>query len=273
MKAVRDPAEIAGYLELHIEQGYRLDRSDKDIGIVTSIVGRSTYKIVFRGEASHSGTTAMGERRDALHGAAAFVVEAHKLARKQYVEGVFNCGNLEVSPGAFNIIPDKASITLECRHADKTILADMEAALVRLARSVARKQGLDVETRRIVHMPAAVMSESAIRSAELACQGLRVNYRRMISYAGHDAQIMSNFTRTGMIFIPSVDGISHSPKEYTEWQGRRARGKCTLTYDSSFCRRARIILRRGIPQFAFLKKNGARRLLVVLRRVGIMGCE
>jgi N-carbamoyl-L-amino-acid hydrolase len=216
-KAIRDPKTVAGYLELHIEQGYRLDRDGLDIGVVTGIVGRSTYQVIFYGEASHSGTTAMNERKDALYGAAAFILEANKLVRKQYVEGVFNCGNLTVAPGAFNIIPSEAYLTMECRHADKTILADMENALVKLANEQARKHGLTVSARRSVHMPAAVMSESTIQATEMACEQLGVTHRRMISFAGHDAQILSNFTRTGMIFIPSVGGISHSPREFTEW--------------------------------------------------------
>ena len=107
---------------------------------------------------------------------------------------------------------------MECRHADKQRLEDMESALIRLAQEKASEHRITVNVQRVQHMPAAVMSVRAVEATERACQELGLDYTHLISYAGHDAQMFSDFAPTGMIFIPSVDGISHSPKEFTEWQ-------------------------------------------------------
>jgi beta-ureidopropionase / N-carbamoyl-L-amino-acid hydrolase len=217
-KARRAPQTLMGYLELHIEQGHRLDQSGVDIGIVTDIVGRTTYDLTFYGEASHSGTTAPEQRRDALLGAAAYICAAHQLAREEFPAGTFNCGDLQVLPGAYNIIPAEARLTMECRHADKDRLADMETALIRLAQELVAAHNLSVNVKRVIHMPTAHMAEPFVEAIANACRRLDVSCMPLVSYAGHNAQILCDFTATGMIFIPSVGGISHSPKELTEWR-------------------------------------------------------
>jgi beta-ureidopropionase / N-carbamoyl-L-amino-acid hydrolase len=216
-RAKRNPHTIAGYLELHIEQGARLYKSNIEIGVVTGIVGRTTYQITFYGEASHSGTTDPEDRRDALQAASAFITEAHKTLNTG--DGIFNCGNIKVVPGAFNVIPERASLIVECRHPDERKLSQMEGAMIRLAQECALHHRLTVSARHVIHMPAAKMSEWAMESVERACQLLQVpSCTRLVSYAGHDAQMMSNITPSGMVFIPSYKGISHNPKEYSEWE-------------------------------------------------------
>lgn len=215
-RARRSSSMIAGYLELHIEQGARLFKSDTSIGVVTGIVGRTTYQITFFGEASHSGTTAPEDRRDALLAASTFISEAHQTLPGE--GGIFNCGNIKVVPGAFNVIPERATLIVECRHPDERRLSQMEGAMVRLAQDCALKHNLTVNARHVLHMPAAKMSETVMTSIEQACQCLDIpSHNRLVSYAGHDAQMMSSVTPSGMIFIPSYQGISHNPKEYSEW--------------------------------------------------------
>lgn len=215
-RAKRSPNNVAGYLELHIEQGARLYKSNHDIGIVTGIVGRTTYSVTFHGEASHSGTTDMEDRRDALHAASIFIGEAHQTFNQN--GGIFHCGNIKVSPGAFNIIPERAVLTVECRHPDEMQLKRMESSLIRLAQECAQRFRLSVSTRHVIHMPAAVMSEHVMTCIENACQRVGVqSSTRMISQAGHDAQMLASFTPSGMIFIPSYKGYSHNPREYSEW--------------------------------------------------------
>ena len=216
--ARRDAESLVGFVELHIEQGSRLDRAGVDIGLVTAIVGRTTCEITFLGEAGHSGTTDRDERKDALLGAARFISQAHEMVRRHYDEGVFNCGNVRVHPGAFNIIPSKVCLTMEFRHPDESQMVAMEQALIALSEDCAEKHGLKVQARQIVHMPAATMSTPMLQAAERACQSLGVSYMRTIGYAGHDVQIMSSFTPSAMIFIPSVDGVSHNPREYSHWE-------------------------------------------------------
>ncbi|MDX2076665.1 MAG: Zn-dependent hydrolase [bacterium] len=215
--AHRDPNHIAGYLQIHIEQGYRLDEAKIPIGIVTNIIGRTTHQMTFYGEAGHSGTTKLDNRRDALRGAADFISMAHNHIREKYPQGVFNCGNITVLPGAFNIIPSEARLTVECRHHDERLLTEMQNYMFKLAQEVADTHHLTMKHTLEIHMPAATMSTTIINSIKTTCENLNIPFLEVVSYAGHDAQMVFDITPTGMIFIPSVGGISHSPKEFTEW--------------------------------------------------------
>lgn len=217
--AARDPQTLAGFLELHIEQGGRLAQAGDQIGVVTGIIGRSTYDVMFQGEAGHSGTTPPGKRRDALLGAADFITKAHEMIRQLDNGSIFNCGNITVEPGAFNVIPRTAHLTTECRHPDEATLSQLEADLEALARHCAHRHQLTVTVRRRIHMPAVSMSPQAIIAIERALHTVGVSrHSRLISFAGHHAQLLSPLVPAGMIFVPSVDGISHNPKEFTEWQ-------------------------------------------------------
>jgi hydantoinase/carbamoylase family amidase len=216
--AQRPSDTLAGYLEVHIEQGSRLERANTEIGVVTGIVGRTTYDLVFQGQAGHSGTTDMYRRKDALRGASQFIVRAHDLVRERYGDGVFNCGNIAVKPGAFNIIPSEAHLTFEFRHVNEGLMAEMERALISAARESAAANGLTVSTEVVAQMPAVSMSGKVIQTVEQACDDLGLNHMRLVSYSGHDAQMLSLYTPSAMIFIPSADGISHNPREFTRWE-------------------------------------------------------
>lgn len=217
LKARRDAAALAGYIELHIEQGPRLDRMGIQIGVVEGIIGRTTYRVTFYGQSSHSGTTPFDMRRDALHGAATFITRAHEWVRESYPEGVFNCGSLRVHPGAFNVIPSKAFLTMEVRHVDEALLHDMDAEIVALAQRCADEHGLTVSTEVVAHVHAVRMQECVMEAIEETCRRFGFTHTRMFSYAGHDAQMMSTLTPSSMIFIPSIGGISHNPNEYSRW--------------------------------------------------------
>lgn len=216
-KARRDPKSLVGYLELHIEQGYRLERAGLNIGLVHAIVGRTTYQITFHGEAAHAGTTFIQDRHDALRGAAEFIVQTYARIPQKYPEGLFNCGSVEVHPGAFNVVPESAHLMVEVRHPDTTVLLDMETLLVEIAKECAALYYLDVTTARVIHRAAAAMSGPMLKLAEAVCKRLDLSCTRLVSYSGHDAQMLANFTPSLMIFIPSVAGISHSPKEFSHW--------------------------------------------------------
>ncbi len=216
-RARRKPETLAGYLELHIEQSSRLARAGINIGAVTGIVGRTTYLLTFKGQAGHSGTTDMYKRHDALRGAALFVVRGHDMVRERYGDGIFNVGDIEVKPGAYNIIPSRARLLMECRHISEKHLSEMETALLGIARECAASNGLEVEPQHVIHIPAATMAAGMIQAVEHAADLLDLTHTRLFSYAGHSAQILSHLFPSGMIFIPSVDGISHSPNEFTEW--------------------------------------------------------
>ncbi len=213
--ARRDPASLAGYIELHIEQGTRLERAGIDIGVVTSIVGIRSFWLHFAGQAAHAGTMPMADRADALWGAASFVMQARRLVMEDFHPGVVNCGEIALEPGAFNIVPGDVRLALEFRHSSEALLDDMQAALLALAEEAARKYGLTLTASDIGGVTAAPMSEQVVTAIERAADTLGLSHQRLISFAGHDAQALSAVTPAAMLFVPSVDGISHHPREFT----------------------------------------------------------
>ncbi len=216
--AKREAGSVLGFLELHIEQGKTLHERRCDIGIVDRIVGRTTYNVIFYGEAAHAGTTTAEERHDALQGAAAFIIGAHKCVSEEFSEGVANCGHVSVKPDSFNVVPAEASLRVEFRHPDTATLGDMETRLIELAQHCARTYRLEVTTERVMHRAAERMSGYLVRQIESACRAEGVRCMPIASYSGHNAQIMNQMVPAGMIFLPSVDGISHNPREFTEWR-------------------------------------------------------
>lgn len=217
-RARRDADAVAGYIELHIEQGCRLEETGLNIGVVTSIVGITSYWLTFHGEGGHAGTVQMRERRDALLGAALFVTEAHRLISERFPDGLVNCGMLEVKSGGFNIIPRESRVAIEFRHAGVEQLTEMEKLLLDLAYACAQTYNLSVDAKRAATVTPALMSDTITNAIEQACEQIGASTLKLSSFAGHDAQIMSTFTPTGMIFIPSVRGISHDSAEYSHWE-------------------------------------------------------
>jgi beta-ureidopropionase / N-carbamoyl-L-amino-acid hydrolase len=218
LNAERPKGSIAGYLELHIEQGKRLERSGIDMGIVSAIVGISSYQLSFIGRADHAGTTTMGDRLDASLGASAFTLAARELVMKDFPDCVVNVGKMEFTPGAFNIVPARVDLSLEFRSADESEFARLEAALLALARREADRFGLDFRSDfRGRHAPTP-MSDLIQRTFVDACDELGLSHTALVSGAGHDAQSFTGVCPMGMIFVPSVNGTSHSPHELTKWE-------------------------------------------------------
>ncbi len=216
-RARRDPAALAGYLELHIEQGGSLDARGLNCGIVSDIVGRISTLLTFHGEAGHSGTTDMYRRRDALQGAALFVTQAHLIVHDRFDGAVVNCGRLEVLPGIFNIIPSEARLLLEVRHREAEALEEVLHELLDQAHSCAETYGLYLSHEQVAHVPPAHMDDQVAGALARACEAVGATYDAVVGYAGHDAQIMGTVTPAGMLFIPSIGAISHTPQEYTPW--------------------------------------------------------
>lgn len=213
--AARNPESLVGYLEVHPEQGKRLEHTKIDIGIVTSIVGIRSLWIGFAGAAAHAGTQPMDERRDALWGASTFVLRARQLVMERFTPGVMNCGKLEVSPSAFNIVPERVELALEFRHGTEDALDEMEDALRKLAHEVAETFELKLAIVQAGRYEPALMEEQFIAAIEAASDEVGLSHIRLMSFAGHDAQSTSKLMPSAMFFVPSVDGISHNPKEYT----------------------------------------------------------
>jgi hydantoinase/carbamoylase family amidase len=216
--AARPKDSIAGYLELHIEQGKRLERSGIDIGIVSAIVGISSYRLSFLGRADHAGTTTMQDRLDASLGASAFTLAARELVLKEFPECVVNVGKMEFTPGAFNIVPARVDLSLEFRSADESEFDRLDAALLALAQAEAKRFGLDLQADfRGRHSPTP-MSELVQHTFAEACNVLDLSHTPLVSGAGHDGQSFTGICPMGMIFVPSLNGTSHSPHEFTKWE-------------------------------------------------------
>lgn len=218
LSARRDPRTLAGYLEVHIEQGPRLARSGIEIGVVTSIVGIGSYRLIFQGRADHAGTTSMDDRLDAGQGAAAFVLAAPELIREKFPECVANTGWISFEPGAFNIVPARARLSLEYRSPQAEEFEQLENGLLDRAKEEADCRGLGLEIEFLgKHLPAR-MSPVMQLAIHQAASLLGLKAIPLSSGAGHDGQSLAGLCPTGMIFVPSVGGASHSSRELTRWE-------------------------------------------------------
>ncbi|HET8628974.1 MAG TPA: Zn-dependent hydrolase [Thermomicrobiales bacterium] len=205
--AARPAGSLAAYLELHIEQGGILAESGTPIGVVEGIVGIRRYTARFTGAANHAGTTPMAARRDALVAAADFILDVRDIAVAQGIVGTV--GTLAIEPGAPNVIPGRVDVAVEIRALDTAALDRGEQAL----RGAAARGG---GTLAPVSVKEPVASDPAVvAAAEVACRDLGLAYRRMPSGAGHDAMCVAAIAPEAMLFVPSRDGISHAPEEYT----------------------------------------------------------
>jgi N-carbamoyl-L-amino-acid hydrolase len=214
--ARRKPGELAAFIELHIEQGAILDEADIDIGIVEGIVGIYWWDVVIEGFANHAGTTPMNRRRDAMLSAAELALAINRVATSMPGRQVATVGRIRAEPGAPNVIPGRVVMSLEIRDlATGKIMEVFEAVQAEAARiAEIRETPIRFEPTGVASEPAPT-DERMRRIIAAAADGLDLSYRVMPSGAGHDAQDMTHIAPTGMIFVPSRDGISHSPKEFT----------------------------------------------------------
>lgn len=213
LAATRD--DVLAWVELHIEQGTRLEDSGIDIGVVNAVVGIRSIHVTFRGEAAHAGTKPMDLRRDALWGAATFVLRAREMVMAKYSPGVCNVGMIDAKPGAFNIVPAEVYCALEFRHGTEAEMDQMEADLIRLLNECADEFGLCVSHEATPPVIPATMSEPVMRAIECGADSLGLSHERMLSFAGHDTQNLAKIAPAAMFFVPSVNGISHNPNEFT----------------------------------------------------------
>lgn len=212
-RARRAPGSIAGYLELHVEQGGLLERESITIGVVEGIVGIKRWRVTIDGFANHAGTTPMGDRRDALLAAADFIKLVNRVVTGVEGRQVGTVGQAEVSPGAPNVIPGRVKLSLEIRDLEMRKID----TLFQTIRSESEEIAVAMHTRfqfdQYYVSKSAPTDESVRRVIADAADELGYSSLRMPSGAGHDAQSIALLAPIGMIFIPSVGGISHSPEE------------------------------------------------------------
>jgi beta-ureidopropionase / N-carbamoyl-L-amino-acid hydrolase len=216
----RDPSTIKAYLELHIEQGPILEAKKKPIGIVTSIAAPTRFRVVFTGQADHSGTTPMEMRRDALVAASELIVAVEKVCRRYaHVEQgrvVGTVGAIKIEPGVINAIPGRAELSVDIR----SISAEAKKHVVRLVQAqideIARRRNIEAEILPLREEDPVPLDKRLVRLLKECCEAKNIAYEIMPSGAGHDAMQMAKITAAGMLFIPSRRGISHSPLEWSE---------------------------------------------------------
>jgi N-carbamoyl-L-amino-acid hydrolase len=215
-EAQRRPDELLTYVELHIEQGGTLEDNKTDIGVVEGIVGIRWWDVTVTGFANHAGTTPMDQRRDALLSAAQLVIAVNDIAKSMPGRQVATVGRIRAEPGAPNVIPGKVVLSLEIRDLDAAKMQQVFDSVRARADEIARSQSTPIEFDEVAAgVEPAPTDERMRKIIAQAATSLGLSTRLMPSGAGHDAQDMAHIVSTGMIFVPSVGGISHSPKEYT----------------------------------------------------------
>ena len=214
-QAIRKPGDIAAYLELHIEQGGILDAEDVDIGVVEGIVGIKWWDVTIEGSANHAGTTPMAQRRDALLAAARYVDAVNRVARARPGRQVATVGRIQAFPGAYNVIPGKVATSLEIRDLDASVIDAIRQDVQREVELIAQDTGTTFTFTLTSDTVPAPTDTRVRRTIDEAAARLGLRRKSMPSGAGHDAQEMARLGPIGMIFVPSVGGISHSPREFT----------------------------------------------------------
>jgi N-carbamoyl-L-amino-acid hydrolase len=208
--------EIAAYLELHIEQGSVLFDEGIQIGVVEGIVGINWWEITIDGSANHAGTTPMNKRRDAMVAAARLTLVINEIVTQTPGRQVGTVGRIRAEPGAPNVIPGRVVMSLELRDLSTEKIASIFDRIEAAARSIGEETGTEIVFEPLYVSAAPPPTDERVRRLiDESARSLGLTTKRMPSGAGHDAQEMARIAPTGMIFVPSVKGISHSPKEFT----------------------------------------------------------
>jgi N-carbamoyl-L-amino-acid hydrolase len=215
-RSKRNKGDIHAYFELHIEQGGILDKEKMHIGVVEGIVGIIHWEVTVEGFANHAGTTPMDMRKDALLAASKLVVAVNEVVTSVEGRQVGTIGKIAAMPGAYNVIPGKVVMGLEIRDLSYDKIWQLFREIEKRAASIASSSGVQISFRKEPNESRPAMADKELQAGIVqAAKGLNYCYRFMQSGAGHDAQEIAHIAPVAMIFIPSIGGISHSPKEYS----------------------------------------------------------
>ena len=214
----RSPGDIAAYLELHIEQGAILDRKSLAIGVVEGIVGIRRWNVTVDGFANHAGTTPMDQRSDALYTAARFVTLVRDTVTEIPGTQVGTVGRIQAFPGAPNVVPGQATMSLEIRDLSMDKVGLLFDRIESASQLLAEETGAKISFEQFYESMAAPTNEKLRQIIEASTDSLGLTHQRMPSGAGHDAQSLGTICPIGMIFVPSREGTSHAPSEFTSPQ-------------------------------------------------------
>jgi len=204
------------FVELHIEQGPVLEQQDTVIGVVTSVQGISWLEVTIDGQSNHAGTTPMSLRKDPAFVAAQITVFLRDLARRYGGHQVCTVGKVDLFPNLVNVVPARATLTLDVRNTDESILQKAEQEIADYLTVIARDEGVTITTRPLARFEPVLFHDMVIDTVEKIAREDGLSHMRMPSGAGHDAQMLARICPSGMIFVPSHRGISHNPAEHTD---------------------------------------------------------
>ena len=204
------------FVELHIEQGPMLEAKGVRIGAVTSVQGISWQEVTIFGQSNHAGTTPMSLRHDPAYVAAEITVFLRNLAREFGGDQVCTVGKIDLHPNLTNVVPAKATLTLDVRNTNEDLLKLAESKIAEFLVKIASSEGVKISTKELSRFEPVVFDERVIAAVESIAKQQGNTVQRMPSGAGHDAQMLARVCPSGMIFVPSVKGISHNPAEFTE---------------------------------------------------------
>jgi N-carbamoyl-L-amino-acid hydrolase len=215
-KACRPPA-LHAFIEMHVEQGERLDKKRIPVGVVLGITGIYRQQIHVRGEANHSGTTTMARRKDALMAASEIILAAEQcVAPDEDENATATVGRIQVNPNQVNIIPGEVVLIVEFRSTLPEIMEKMKLRLKKALSEIGLRRRIDITTEEVLIQPPTRFSDKVIRSIRKAAHTLGFPTLDLFSMAGHDANHLASITDSGMVFIPSRGGHSHCPEEWTD---------------------------------------------------------
>ena len=204
------------FVELHIEQGPMLEANDVRIGAVTSVQGISWQEVTIHGQSNHAGTTPMSLRHDPAYVAAEITVFLRNLAKDLGGDQVCTVGKIDLHPNLTNVVPARATLTLDVRNTDEKLLKIAESKIKDFLAQIAISEGVEIKTRELARFEPVVFDDRVIDLVEEIAKEQNNSVQRMPSGAGHDAQMLARVCPAGMIFVPSVKGISHNAAEFTE---------------------------------------------------------
>ncbi|GGH79961.1 allantoate deiminase [Pullulanibacillus pueri] len=211
----REMSDIKGYVEIHIEQGKRLEKAGVPVGIVTGIAGPSWLEMTFTGDAGHAGNTPMDDRRDALLAASQFVVAVNALPQQVSSTAVATVGKLDVHPNGTNVIAGQVTLTVDIRDIDETQRDRLIELIIQSATSICEAHQIDLEWKETQHVKPVPIKESMQEKLSSAIQAKGIAPVYLTSGAAHDAMIMGHHVPVAMIFVQSKDGVSHNPAEWS----------------------------------------------------------
>ncbi len=216
-EARRNPGQLRAFIELHIEQGPLLEKMNTELGIVSSIVGTDLMRVNIKGRPDHAGTTPMDLRRDALQTAAAVISMIPSFAMEKRDGTVATVGTFTVRPGAPNIVPGEVEFTVDTRSHNASSISMVKKQITDNLEKTSRADGTTFQLDQLLKVGPVAMDKGIRQELQDQAEALGFSWQAMSSGAGHDAMVMASVFPSGMVFVPSKEGRSHCPEEWTDY--------------------------------------------------------